>query len=207
MHPNPTFRSTTIQTSLAFVRQRSFGILTINGALTPLLAHVPMVLNDEATFCDLHLVRSNPIARATAKEPRAATIGISGPDSYISPDWYELDDQVPTWNYVAVHLTGRLEVLPQEDLPVLLERQSKHFETQLAPKPPWTMDKLNETTLEKLMRAIVPMRFRIDDVQSTWKLGQNKSRTARQTAAASVGTHGLGTGLDQLAQWMDTPPE
>ena len=59
---------------------------------------------------------------------------MSGPDSYISPDWYEVPDQVPTWNYVAVHLTGTLELRPQEELLDLLDRQSALFEARVRPE-------------------------------------------------------------------------
>jgi len=54
-----------------------------------------------------HLVRSNPIAQCLRAGERKAVLAVSGPDAYVSPDWYaRMPDQVPTWNYVAVHLRG-----------------------------------------------------------------------------------------------------
>ena len=203
MHPNPSFRKTDTETSLAFVRARSFGVLSINGPDGPLISHVPFLLNDDASLVDLHLVRSNPIMRAL---PADGVIAVQGPDSYISPDWYGVADQVPTWNYVAVHLRGRLELQPQETLHALLDRQSAHFETQLSPKRPWTSDKMSEGVMDKMMRAIVPVRMAVTDIQSTWKLNQNKPDAVRVSAAAAVGQHGIGTDLDTLSGWMATPP-
>lgn len=76
----------------------------------PFLSHVPFLLSGDGSEARLHLVRSTPITRALLTAPRAARIAVSGPDGYISPDWYGLADQVPTWNYVAVHLTARLTI-------------------------------------------------------------------------------------------------
>ena len=110
MHPNPIFRHTADTRALALVRDRAFGQITINGPDGLLAAHVPVLLSDDATTLDLHLVRSNPIARALGN-PLDALISITGPDGYVSPDWYDAADQVPTWNYTAVALRGTLERL------------------------------------------------------------------------------------------------
>lgn len=206
MHPNPVFRSTQAQHSLEFARTRSFGTLAMNADPAPLFAHIPFLLSDDASHADLHLVRSNPIARTIRKGAQAARLAVTAPDSYISPDWYGIEDQVPTWNYVAVHFIGQLELQPQEHLHALLDHQSAHFENQLLPKPPWTSDKMNDGVIEKMMRAIVPVRLHIDDMQSTWKLGQNKPDAVRQRAAAHVAEQDIGADTQTLAAWMATPP-
>lgn len=60
--------------------------------------------------------------------------------------------------------------------------------------------------MEKMMRAIAPVRFYIEDMQSTWKLGQNKPDLVRKSAAQHVAEHNLGSDTSTLAQWMQTPP-
>jgi len=207
MHPNPVFRQTDAENSLALLRARAFGTLVVNADPVPLLSHIPFLLNDDASIAELHLVRSNPIARLAKDGPIPAKIAVLGPDSYISPDWYGAPDQVPTWNYVAVHLTGRLELCPQQDLHAVLDRLSAHFETQLAPKPPWTSAKMSDGVMEKMMRAIQPFHFHIEQLDSTWKLGQNKPEDVRKSAAAQLEQAGVGAGLAELAEWMNTPPK
>jgi transcriptional regulator len=202
MHPNPAFHTKQDEQNLAFAAARSFGVLTINGAEAPLVSHVPFLI--EEGWVRLHLVRSNPIVRALT-EPRQACIAVIGPDSYISPDWYEVEDQVPTWNYIAVHLRGKLELLPQDELHAMLDRQSSHFEGQLAPKKPWTTDKMSDGVMEKMMRAIVPCQMRIEAVDGTWKLGQNKPDAVRLRAAGAVAENGIGTDLETLAAHMRAP--
>ena len=207
MHPNPIFRDAENGESLAFARERSFGTLAMNADHTPLLSHIPFLISDDARQIDFHLVRSNPIARALKNTAAAAKLAVTGPDSYISPDWYELDDQVPTWNYVSVHFIGTMELQPAEDLLALLERQSELFEQRLLPKPPWLTTKMSPDALNKMMRAIVPVRLNIKDMQSTWKLGQNKPEAARFAAANQVSQHGIGAKVKTLAAHMTTPPK
>ena len=206
MHPNPIFRGVTAEQSPKLARARSCGTLGINADIAPLFAHIPFLLNEDAAHADLHLVRSNPIARALTSEALGARLAVTGPDSYISPDWYGIEDQVPTWNYVAVHFVGSLELQPMDTLHALLDRQSAHFEEQLLPKPPWLTTKMTPEVLEKMMRMIVPVRLHIEDMQSTWKLGQNKPDQVRVRAATYVSEHGIGYNTSMLADWMQTPP-
>lgn len=188
MHPNPAFRQSPRDQNLAFARARGFGILTINGPEGPLAAHIPFLLNEDASFAELHLARSNPIARATLPAP--ALIAISGPDAYISPDWYgphtEVPDQVPTWNYVAVHLRGRLEPLPEDAMRDHVDALSAEHETRIAGKRPWTSAKMSDGAMPRMMRMILPFRFVVASVEGTWKLNQNKSHEIRARAADAL---------------------
>ncbi len=201
MHPNPAFRAEDRARHIAFVRNRAFGILALSTDSVPLLSHVPFLLDEEGLVAELHLVRSNPIIRAL-KQPQPARIAVSGPDGYVSPDWYGIDDQVPTWNYVAVHLTGVLEMLPRDRLPDLLDRQSAYYEARLLPKPPWVTGKMSTGALQRMMRMIVPCRMRVDDIQGTWKLNQNKPESVRLSAAEKIAPDGFGSELDTLQAMM-----
>ena len=198
MHPNPAFRSGTEAEALAMARARGFGILSVNGEAGPLAAHIPFDLGEGEVF--FHLARSNPIARAAL--PAAAVLMVSGPDAYVSPDWYGADDQVPTWNYVAVHLRGILEPLPAEALRPHLARLSAHMEAQLAPKPPWTMDKMSDEAIARMLRMIVPFRMVVASVDSTVKLNQNKTEAQRAGAAAGIAAAPLGMEAGQITAMM-----
>ena len=163
----------------------------VNGNEGPLASHVPFLLSEDGKTADIHLVRSNPIVRALS-EPQKCLLAVNGADSYISPDWYGLDDQVPTWNYVAVHLRGTLEKLPNGAMRDMLDRQSAFFESRLLPKTPWKTDKMPDDVIERMMRQIVPVRLTITSVDSTWKLAQNKTTEARLAASNEVDKHGFG---------------
>ncbi|TMM52726.1 FMN-binding negative transcriptional regulator [Sulfitobacter sabulilitoris] len=201
MHPNPVFHTQDADHNLAFARDRAFGMLAVNAPQGPLVSHVPFLLDEDGETVWLHLVKSNPIVRGLGA-PVPARIAVTGPDSYISPDWYGIADQVPTWNYVAVHVTGMLEMRPQSELRDLLDRQSRLFEHRLLPKPPWTSSKMTEGAMDRMMRAIVPCALRITGVDGTWKLNQNKPADVRLKAADHVEGYGLGTDLIALAALM-----
>ena len=184
MHPNPAFRQTARDANLEFARARGFGMLAVNGHDAPVLAHVPFLLSADGMTVDLHLARSNPIARTGL--PATAVIAVTGPDAYVSPDWYGLEDQVPTWNYVAVHLRGVLQALPPETLRDHADALSARFEAELAPKKPWVSTKMSDGTMDRMMRMILPFRLVIDTIEGTWKLNQNKPAEARLAAATAL---------------------
>jgi transcriptional regulator len=201
MHPNPVYHDAGSAQNIAFARERGFGVLAATGPEGLLMSHIPFMLSEDGTVAELHLVRSNPIARAL-KEPLQVKIAVSGPDSYISPDWYGVADQVPTWNYVAVHLTGVLELRPREELHDLLDRQSAMYEDRLLPKPPWKTEKMTPDVMAKMMRMIVPCRMDVTGVDGTWKLGQNKPDAVRIAAADQAAGYGFGSEADVLAAIM-----
>ncbi|MDA1286974.1 MAG: FMN-binding negative transcriptional regulator [Proteobacteria bacterium] len=207
MHPNPIYRGTERQTNLDFAAKRGFGVLSINGEAGPLISHVPFVMTEDGRRIEAHLMRSNPIARALAGGKRPAILAISGADSYVSPDWYEMEDQVPTWNYVAVHIRGDLKLKHDADLRPHLDRLSANFEARLMPKAPWLTDKVDPDALAKLLRMIVPIELEIGTVDGTWKLAQNKPEAARLAAADAMATAGIGSETADLAKLMRAPPE
>jgi transcriptional regulator len=201
MHPNPAFRQTPADRNLVFARQRGFGVVSVNGPDGPIAAHVPFSLAEDGATMDLHLVRSNPLARALA-DPQTALVVVSGPDAYVSPDWYGAEHQVPTWNYVAVHLRGTIRLLPSDDMRDQLDGLSDVFETRLAPKKPWLTTKMPDDMLDRMMRSIIPARMTITDVQGTWKLNQNKPRDVRLRAADHVEASAIGSDPVRIAQLM-----
>lgn len=201
MHPNPAFRATAEDDSLAFVRARGFGSLAVNGPEGPLVSHVPFLMSEDGRSAELHLVRATAIARL-GDGPLPAVIAVTGPDSYISPDWYGIGDQVPTWNYVAVHLRGTLHRCRQEELRGMLDRLSDAFEERLAQKPVWKTAKMPGDLMDRMMRQILPFRLEVAEVQATWKLNQNKPEPARLAAADAVAARGN----TALAALMRAPP-
>jgi len=205
MHPNQTFRKANGELNISFARERSFGTLAINADSGPLLSHIPFLLSEDGTYLEAHLVRSNPILKCLDSEIDAV-IAVNGGDTYISPDWYELDNQVPTWNYVAVHIRGKLMRLPQDQLSGILERLSSQFETRLLPKPEWKMDKVEQDTLEKLQSMIVPISMQVSSIDGTWKLAQNKPEDARLAASQQVKSNGIGQEIGEIASLMSKPP-
>ena len=188
MHPNPAFCKTAANRNLAFARARGFGVLSVNGPDGPLMAHVPFLLSDDGTTADLHLARSNAVIAAGL--PAQAILAVIGPDAYISPDWYGVADQVPTWNYIAVHLRGTLVQLPDEAMDGHVNALSDGFEARLAPKPVWKSTKMGDGVMDRMKRMILPFRLNITTVDGTWKLNQNKTPAARAGVIVALDAQG-----------------
>ena len=201
MHPNPAFRKSLADQNLAFAATRGFGQLCVNGEAGPLISHVPFLLDEDGKIASFHLVRSNPIWRGLS-EPMPAVLAVTGPDAYISPDWYDTPDQVPTWNYVAVHLRGTIRRLDDDALRPHLDALAAHFEGRLLPKRPWTADKMTDGVMERMMRMIAPCALEIETVDGTWKLNQNKEDAARLAAAAHLAKSEVGAEIGKLIDYM-----
>ncbi len=202
MHPNPAYRGADVARNLDFAREVSFGVLTMAGPDGPLVSHLPFILNEAGDRFGAHIVRSNPIWKALRSGPIEAVMVVSGPHGYISPDWYGVEDQVPTWNYVAVHLRGKVRLAPDEDLRAHVDALSGQFEARLSPKPVWLTDKVDREALSRMMRMIAPIEMAVEDVQGTWKLAQNKTEAARLGAAGGLDAQGQSA----LADLMRDPP-
>jgi transcriptional regulator len=94
-------------------------------------------------------------------------------------------DQVPTWLYQAVHLTGTVRKLSNQELAVQIDTLSAKFESWLAPKKPWTSSKMTAGRLEALKQAIVGLVMTVEEVEGSFKLNQHKS-DADYTAVAGA---------------------
>ena len=202
MHPNPIYRKTGTAKNISFAQDRSFGTLAVNHPDGPFLSHIPFQLSNDGQWLEAHLVRSNPIVRLL-KAPLRANIAVSGPDGYISPDWYGIPDQVPTWNYVSVQIKGELRLLEQDKLRGVLDRLSMAMEARLSPKTPWTIDKMTRDTFDKMARQIVPIQMAVTDIQATWKLSQNKPQDAVVGAISGLNDNGIGSEVETLTALMN----
>lgn len=101
-----------------------------------------------------------------------------------------------------MHLRGRLERLPDAALRRHLDVLSDTFESRLLPKTPWKTSKLPADIMDRFMRMIVPCRLTVEDVQGTWKLGQNKPAEARRRAADGMADAPQGQDAAGLAERM-----
>jgi transcriptional regulator len=183
VHPDSKFRWTDRDAMRVFVGDARFGMLFADTPAGPCVAHVPVVWLDEGRI-GFHLSRGNRLA-AHLDGARALFV-VNGPHGYVSPDWYGLDDQVPTWNYVAVELEGDVRAIAPDRLPALIDALSLDSEARLAPKPVWTRDKMRDGLFDRMLGAITGYELTVADWRGTRKLGQNKAAPARLAAAQGL---------------------
>jgi transcriptional regulator len=174
----------------AAIRARRFATIAavVDGRVQ--FAYAPVALDAEnaSSVCvRFHLARANPLAEMDDTPVRLSFLG---PDAYISPDWYETHALVPTWNYVAVEASGRARRLDETALRRLLVDLSAEEEGRLAPKRPWTLDKIADDRVAVLMNAIRGFEVALDSLEGKFKLSQDKS--AADLAGAIAGLQARG---------------
>ena len=174
--------------SLAFAQARGFGTVTAWDGRKPIASSLPFHLayaDDGTPHAAFHVARNNPLVKLVdGKTPWL--MAVTGADAYVSADWYVSPDQVPTWLYQAVHLTGTVRILSDSELGPHLDALSARFESWLAPKPPWTTSKVTAGRLDALKKAIVGLVMAVDEVEGSFKLNQHKSDVDYAAVASAL---------------------
>jgi transcriptional regulator len=188
MHPNAVFRWEDRVAMRQLVEGIGFGSLFAATPDGPRVAQVPIVWDGDDRLL-FHLARGNALTRHL--DGATALFSVLGPDGYVSPDWYGLDhNQVPTWNYLAVELEGRVEQLDRGGLIAQLDALATVQEARLAPKPAWTRAKMDDHAFVALLRGITGFAMTVQAWHGTAKLGQNKPEAARIAAADALAAAG-----------------
>lgn len=199
MHPNAAFRHDDRALLEQLIREIGFGMVFATTPDGPRVAHVPLISTGDGAV-QFHLARGNALTRHI--DAMTALVVVNGPDAYVSPRWYGDDpNQVPTWNYVALEMEGRVRRMDREGLYGLLEALSAQEEAKLPP-PAWTMGKSDPAYIDKLMGAIVGFEMEVVAWRPTFKLSQNKSADLREQVAAGLedaGSSSMATMMRGLA--------
>jgi transcriptional regulator len=163
--------------SLAFAQARGFGTVCAWEGGRPIASSLPFYLafaDDGTPQMAFHVARQNPLLKL-ADGTSSWLMAVTGADAYVSADWYVSPDQVPTWLYQAVHLTGTVRRLADHELGPHLDVLSAKFENWLAPKPPWMSSKVTAGRLAAMKQAIVGLVMTVDEIEGSFKLNQHKS--------------------------------
>lgn len=186
MHPNPAFRHDQRTVHEALIEQVGFAMIFAQAPDGPRVAHTPLVSTGDGAV-QFHLSRGNALTRHL--DGVIALAVVNGPDAYVSPRWYADGEQVPTWNYVALELEGRVRRMDADGLLGFLEALSAREEARL-PGDPWTMDKVPQAKLDKLRAGIVGFEMEVLAWRPTFKLSQNKPEADREGVIAALEAQG-----------------
>ena len=188
MHPAATFKVEDEGVLLAQLAAHPFVTLAAAPDGRPRIAHAPVVVRrlTSGLAIDFHLSRGNALAPFLAAGFRGVAVSLEA-DAYISPDWYESADQVPTWNYVSVEAEGPIAAMDYDGLVALLDDLSAQEEARLAPKPPWTRGKMSPGRFEALAGAVIGARMTVERLEGVTKLSQNKGDADRAGVITALG--------------------
>lgn len=168
----------------ALMRARPFAALVSASATLGLYGtHLPTVLRQEGAYgaIECHLSRANPHWKDLAEGGEALMI-FSGPDGYITPNWYPTKAQtakaVPTWNYAVVHAYGRPAIMKEKEWLLRhvteLSNQQERSEAE-----PWKVSDAPASYIDVMLRGIVGFRFEITRLEGKWKMSQNREAQDR----------------------------
>lgn len=189
MHPASAFRIDDRQVHEALIAQVGFGMIFAATPDGPRVAHTPLVSTGDGAI-QFHLARSN--ALAPHLDGATALALVNGPDAYVSPRWYEDRGTVPTWNYVALEMEGRVRQMQPEGLADLLGVIGARNEGRLGGSHPWQPGDVPAETWDKLFSGIVGFELEVAAWRPTFKLSQNKSAEDRERVADALGEEGAG---------------
>jgi transcriptional regulator len=164
----------------AFVHAHGFATLITQADGAPFASHLPFLLDDQAAEDGVlrsHMARANPQWQHFAA-PQEVLCLFLGPHAYISPSCYVMQHTVPTWNYAAIHVYGRPEIVSDAELKQIVIDTTHKYESD---KPaPWAIP-LSDSEMESMCKAIVGFKIEISRVEAKFKLGQNRSAEDRDS--------------------------
>ncbi len=186
-----------------FIQRHSFATLIstdTDGA--PSVSHVPLLLDRErGEHGQLigHIAKTNPQWQSAVGQQVLAIF--HGPHAYVSPTWYEDQKVVPTWNYVAVHATGKIEF--QHDpkrIRSIVEDAVAFYEADMP--TPWQMNSQDPDFIDGLCNGVVGLTIDIGRLDGKWRLNQNHPVERRQRVIDGLRQRN-GVGDQPVAEFME----
>jgi len=191
------FEETRIEELHRVITDYPLGILVLNGPHGLDANHLPFELDANAGEhgqLRAHVARANPLWKE-AQTGAAALVIFRAANAYISPNWYpskhELHRQVPTWNYQAVHVHGKLTIRDDERfVRGVVARLTRVNEARAGSDRPWRMTDAPKEYIDEMLAAIVGIEIEITEIVGKWKLGQNREERDRIGAAEELRKRG-----------------
>ncbi|MDC6365117.1 MULTISPECIES: FMN-binding negative transcriptional regulator [Flavobacteriaceae] len=155
-----------------FIRKNSFGILVNQLDGKPWATHIPLELDIDENGKEVlsgHIAKANPQWKAFSKDSKVLCI-FNGPHTYVSSSWYK-EEEVPTWNYIAVHVYGKLNILNEKETMDALHKLVDKYEEDS--KNPVSLHEMSPKTLRQV-KGVVGFQIEIAEVQAAYKLSQTR---------------------------------
>lgn len=189
--------------ALDLAARRGFGMLTAFDGIRPIGSHVPFVLRDGVV--QAHVTKANPLAALA--DGRDFLLAVTGPDTYISNDWYALPDNVSTWLYEAVHLTGPARRQELAGNRAHGDALLAAAEARVAPKPPWGLATMEPGKREAMLAHIVTIEIEVTRVEGQRKHNQLKPDADHLAIIRMLESRGEPNGLAIAARMRAARPQ
>ncbi|UUC47125.1 FMN-binding negative transcriptional regulator [Flavobacterium cerinum] len=172
MYIDDQYRNNDPEAIRSFIRENSFGILINQTDGKPWGTHIPLELDYQADGTEIlhgHIAKANPQSGSLQNGDTVLAI-FNGPHSYISSSWYD-HENVPTWNYIAVHIYGTIRIIEGAALVSSLKKLVDKYEATSG--NPTRIEDLSDKTMRQL-NGIIGFEITITEIQAVHKLSQNR---------------------------------
>ncbi len=157
----------------SFIKENGFGILVSNAGNKLQATHIPLELSTNKNGKNIltgHISKANPQWK-NFKDDNHVLVIFNGPNSYISSSWYD-HENVPTWNYIAVHVYGTVKIIEREKLVQALKHLVNRYESESV--NPVSVEKMSEKFFSRELKGIIGFEIEIEEIHPAYKLSQNR---------------------------------
>lgn len=158
------------------IEENSFATLISQHNGKPYASHLPFILHKDERALYGHFARANDQWKDIQNQQ--VLVIFQGPHCYISPSWYETKEAVPTWNYVAAHIYGEMEILENDD--EVLDSLKQMVNKYEIPNSSYRLDNVDPSYVGGLRKGIVAFKINITSMEGKAKLSQNHPKERQE---------------------------
>lgn len=167
-----SYKNENLEEVKGFLENNSFGILVNQVDGKPWATHIPLELDIDEDGNDIlvsHIAKANPQWKSFEDKGEVLCI-FNGPHSYVSSSWYQ-EEEVPTWNYIAVHVYGKIKILDESAVLASMHKLVDKYEEPS--KKPISINNLSKKTMRQI-KGVVGFQITIEKIQAAYKLSQGR---------------------------------
>jgi transcriptional regulator len=185
--------------AVQIMKSNSFALLITVNEHRPLATHIPLEIREDEgkIYATGHIAYGN-MQKKTLDNNSEVLLIFQGPHAYISSSWYQ-GEEVPTWDYLAVHAYGTARIISGDELKSALGTMLKHYESHREDGRTW--DTFDPELLKREMKGIVGFEIEITSIQGAAKMSQNRNETDYKSIVAELEKSHKQEEV-QVAQWM-----
>ena len=177
MYNLPYFKDQDPKAVLDFIHHHPFAFIAgCDESNKPVATQIPVFIEEREgkLFLSGHMMKQTDHHKAFEKNDNVLCV-FTGAHTYVSATWYANPHQASTWNYMSVHVKGRIRFLEEEALIEVLKKTSLHFENGNAHSST-VYENLPEDYRSRLIKAIVAFEVEVKSIDHVFKLSQNRDR-------------------------------
>lgn len=191
MYNLPYFKEKDQNKVMEFIHHHPFAFIAgCDENAKPVATQIPVFIEEREgkLYLTGHMMRNTDHHKAFEKNGAVLCV-FTGPHTYVSATWYKDPHQASTWNYMSVHVKGKLSFLDEQGLVEVLRKTSLHFEGN-NPASTTAYDNLSHDYTSRLIKAIVAFEVEVNEIENVFKLSQNRDKESYQAIIEKLSSQG-----------------